>query len=701
MRIAGIVKAAANIPTIIKKLKTSGELVMNKRESSFAQIFKHVKTLFITFLVTFFVLICAYAVFEKRDVDTDRAFLAREHELFISSQKRLLAHELNERVSDLLYLEENAVFNNYINGKGSKADLENDWLLFISKMKKYNQISYLDTMGNENVRINFNDVKPAIVEQAQLQNKSARKYFQKSIELEDRNIYRSPLDLNVENGKIEEPAKPTLRFGMPVFDQEGTKRGILVLNYFGRYIIDNIKRANQETNYMQLVNEKGYWLAGPEQKDEWAFMYPYKAGITFGNKFPEEWARILSEKNGQFFSARGLFTFRMIEPDVEARTKLIDTNDADIRIIGSEGSWFLISYVPAAVIPYANAENGYWIALKRLFDLPSLLLALVFTASAFNILFSLYRTENEKLKEIASHDLMTGCLSRRAGIKILEAAMKSSEHNKKPLSMLLLDIDHFKRVNDNWGHMVGDKVLKRVAKIVKGEVRVQDSVIRTGGEEFVVLLPDTDAQQAFLTAERLRAAIESFSHPNVGKITASFGVAEKRKDDNRLSWYKRVDDALYHAKETGRNRVFNADDLDKEFPVATVQIEWKSEWESGNEEIDKQHRELVRFGNELIFDVFSEQNKEKIEPKLDEFLNHVIFHFNSEEAILNRSKFSGTKEHSDTHKIIIADALRMKEAYLAGKLKPSAFFSFIFEDFIVGHMLKEDIKYFPFVQENS
>ena len=285
--------------------------------------------------------------------------------------------------------------------------------------------------------------------------------------------------------------------------------------------------------------------------------------------------------------------------------------------------------------------------------------------------------------------------------KILEAAMKSSEHNKKPLSMLLLDIDHFKRVNDNWGHMVGDKVLKRVAKIVKGEVRVQDSVIRTGGEEFVVLLPDTDAQQAFLTAERLRAAIESFSHPNVGKITASFGVAEKRKDDNRLSWYKRVDDALYHAKETGRNRVFNADDLDKEFPVATVQIEWKSEWESGNEEIDKQHRELVRFGNELIFDVFSEQNKEKIEPKLDEFLNHVIFHFNSEEAILNKSKFSGTKEHSDTHKIIIADALRMKEAYLAGKLKPSAFFSFIFEDFIVGHMLKEDIKYFPFVQENS
>ena len=266
---------------------------MDKRESSFMQIFKHLKTLIITFVVTFLILICAYAVFEKRDVDTDRAFLAREHEIFISSQKRLVANELNERVSDLLYLEENAVFRNYINGKGSKEEVENEWLLFVSKMKKYNQISYIDTKGNEKVRINFNDGKPAIVEQGSLQNKSGRQYFAKTIKLDDRNIYRSPLDLNVENGKIEEPVKPTLRFGLPVFDQEGTKCGIVVLNYFGRYVIDNIKRANQETNYMQLVNEKGYWLAGPDPKDEWAFMYSGKSEDTFANNFPEEWARII------------------------------------------------------------------------------------------------------------------------------------------------------------------------------------------------------------------------------------------------------------------------------------------------------------------------------------------------------------------------------------------------------------------------
>ena len=674
---------------------------MEKRESSLMQIFKHIKTLLITLVITLVVLFCAYAVFEKRDVDSDRVFLAREHEIFVSGQKRLINNELNERVSDLLYLKENVVFKNYINGNGSKEDVENEWLLFGDKMKKYDQIRYIDAKGNEKVRINFNDGKPAIVEQSSLQNKGDIKYFVETLKLEDHTIYRSSLDLNVENGKIEEPAKPMIRFGMPVFDQEGTKRGILIINYFGRYVIDNIKDATQESNYMQLINDKGYWLAGPDPKDEWAFMYSEKSEHTFANKFPEEWRRITTEKNGQFFSPKGLFTFHIIDPDVDARAKLIGTRDEGIAINGADNAWFLISRVPSDVVPYANDENGYLIGLKRLFELPSLLLAIAFTAGVFTILFSLYRAENEKLKEIATHDIMTGCLTRRAGIRLIEDTIKKAERNKKPISMLLLDIDHFKRVNDNWGHLVGDKVLKRVAKIVKAEVRDKDSVIRTGGEEFVVLLPDTDAENAVLIAERLRIAIESFLHPSVGKVTASFGVAEKRKEDNRITWYKRVDDALYHAKETGRNRVFNADDLDKKIPLATVQIEWKSEWESGNQEIDKQHRELVRFGNELIFDVFSDEAKEKIEPRLDEFLDHVIYHFSSEEEILNSSKFVGAKEHSEAHKLIIADALRMKEAYLSGKLKPSAFFSFIFDDFIVGHMIKEDAKYFPFVHGNN
>ena len=670
------------------------------KESSLELVFKHIKIFSAAFLITVFVFICAYAVFEKRDVDLDRATLAREQEIFISGQKRLIDNELRERVSDLLYLAENAVFKNYIDGSGSKEDVENEWLLFADKMKKYDQIRYIDGNGDEKVRINFNEGKPVIVTAEALQNKSNMKYFSETMKLGRRNIYRSTFDLNVENGDIEVPAKPMIRFGVPVFDLQGTKHGVLILNYFGSYVIDNIKRATQESMYMQLVNEKSYWFAGSEAKNEWAFMYPDKSENNFANMFPDEWALITTEKNGQFFSQRGLFTFRMLEPDVEARAKLLGTHDEDVVINGADNAWFLISLVPQELIPYANDESGYLIGLKRLLGMPSLLIALILTAFVFTVLFSLYRIENEKLMEIATHDLMTGCLNRRAGTRLLENAIKSAERNKTPISMLLFDIDRFKSVNDNWGHLVGDRVLKRVARIVKSKVRSTDSVIRTGGEEFVVLLPNTDAKNAAVTAEKLRTALEEFEHPSVGRVTSSFGLAEKKKDESFLQWYKRVDDALYHAKETGRNRVFNADDLRDKPTIATVQLEWNQEWESGNSVIDNQHRELVKLGNELVYAGFGGAAKEEIEARLDEFLNHVVHHFNCEELILNETNYSRAKEHSKIHKLIIADALRLKDGYLEGKLKPTAFFSFIVDDVIVGHMIKEDMGFFPVVREN-
>lgn len=669
------------------------------KESSLVLVFKHIKILLVTFLITLFVFICAYAAFEKHDVDNDRSVIAKEHEIFVSGQKRLIDNELRERVSDLLYLAENAIFKNYINGNGSQKEVENEWLLFAGKMKKYDQIRYIDDNGDEKVRINFNEGKPVIVASESLQNKSDREYFIETMKLGSRNIYRSPFDLNMENGGIEAPAKPMIRFGVPVFDRQGTKHGVLILNYFGRYVIDTVKQANRESNYMQLVNEKSYWLAGPESTNEWAFMYPDKSENNFANMFPDEWALITTEKNGQFFSPRGLFTFRMLEPDVEARAKFIGTND-DIVINGADNAWYLISRVPQEVVAYANDESGYLIGLKRLLDMPSLLITLIFTAFVFTVLFSLYRIEDAKLKEIATHDIMTGCLNRRAGTLIIEDGIKRAERYKEPLSMFLLDIDHFKNVNDTWGHIAGDRVLKQVAKIIRKEIRGSDSVIRSGGEEFVVFMPQTDLEGALLAAEKVRLALENQPHPNVGKVTASFGVAEKRKEETQLQWYKRVDDALYRAKEAGRNRVASADDLKETLPIATVQLEWNSEWESGHEELDRQHREMVKLGNELIFTAFSGSVAQEIEAKLDDFLNHVIYHFNYEEHILIGIGFTGSEEHSEIHKTIITDALRLKEAYLKGRLKPSSFFSFVVDEVIVGHMLKEDAKFFPCIQEN-
>ncbi len=119
----------------------------------------------------------------------------------------------------------------------------NEFTVFANKKKRYDQIRYLDSSGMEIVRINFNGGRPQVVKQRELQNKSSRYYFREALVLERGGIYLSPLDLNIEEGEIEYPLKPMMRFGTPVFDQAGDKKGIILLNYFGDYLIGNFTRA--------------------------------------------------------------------------------------------------------------------------------------------------------------------------------------------------------------------------------------------------------------------------------------------------------------------------------------------------------------------------------------------------------------------------------------------------------------------------
>jgi diguanylate cyclase (GGDEF)-like protein len=159
----------------------------------------------------------------------------------------------------------------------------------------------------------------------------------------------------------------------------------------------------------------------------------------------------------------------------------------------------------------------------------------------------------------ANTDSLTGLFNRRKGWEVLEYEIVRSERYRRPLSIILLDIDHFKTVNDTHGHLAGDRVLQAVANGARETIRSVDILIRWGGEEFVVLLPETDLEAALLTAERLRAAIAEIriKVPNEElSVTASIGVT--RKDENTPdleTFIARADQALYIAKYKGRNQV--------------------------------------------------------------------------------------------------------------------------------------------------
>ncbi|WP_156840241.1 GGDEF domain-containing protein [Novosphingobium aquimarinum] len=168
-----------------------------------------------------------------------------------------------------------------------------------------------------------------------------------------------------------------------------------------------------------------------------------------------------------------------------------------------------------------------------------------------------------ELRTIARQDALTGVLTRRAFVEGVTRAIDRFGRYGRPAALVLFDIDHFKSINDNFGHPVGDEVLRQVASAARAMLRPSDILGRLGGEEFGVLLPETDRASSLACAERLRGAIGSLELPqlNGGMVSASFGTSSLSGLVRRAeAWLAEADAALYIAKRSGRNRCIDADD---------------------------------------------------------------------------------------------------------------------------------------------
>lgn len=162
---------------------------------------------------------------------------------------------------------------------------------------------------------------------------------------------------------------------------------------------------------------------------------------------------------------------------------------------------------------------------------------------------------NKRLEQLSVTDKLTGLFNRQKLDVKLEMEFLRARRSDAPLSVIILDLDHFKNVNDTWGHQVGDQVLICTAQLLTARLRQTDCAGRWGGEEFMVICPDTDLEGARALAETLRQAIEAQTFPTAGHRTASFGVACCTVGDQVKTLVSRADEALYKAKHLGRNRV--------------------------------------------------------------------------------------------------------------------------------------------------
>jgi len=166
------------------------------------------------------------------------------------------------------------------------------------------------------------------------------------------------------------------------------------------------------------------------------------------------------------------------------------------------------------------------------------------------------KKKSNLLEYQANHDTLTGLYNRQKFHEIYTKEMRREKRYDNSLSLILFDLDHFKKLNDDFGHDIGDIALKEISTLALEVIREHDTIVRWGGEEFIVLLPETNVDGAVFVANKLRCAIESLQEEKIPRtITASFGITTLVEGDDESSFVKRADEALYEAKDKGRNMV--------------------------------------------------------------------------------------------------------------------------------------------------
>lgn len=441
--------------------------------------------------------------------------------------------------SDLMYLSQNPQLDKYLNDELVNLDtVEKDFLLFSKNKKLYGQIRYLDEKGREKIRINYKNNQTHVVPKNELQDKSDRYYFKDSVILEKNHIFLSDFDLNKENGKIEVPLNPTLRFATPVFNSDGDNKGIIIINYFGEKLLNNINKKLRNDGSSFLINNYSYYLKSDEKNKEWGFMFKEKQDINFKNEYPKIWEQTQNNDFGKVFENNILFTYSKIYPNIR-----------------SDKNYYWIVFTKSDLSKYEYENNIDFFQRILLLTAIALLLSVMYSNSKYSE-YEHSRILTEKNKELfhnSTIDKLTDIYNRNHLIVLFEKEFSKSLRHNLDLICLIIDLDSFKMVNDTYGHLTGDYVLKTVAKLVKENIRNEDIFGRYGGDEFFLILPQTSLDEGKKVAEKIKNKIKEYTFKTKDiTFNISFSVGISKLDPSMKTiddLIEKADISLYESKE--------------------------------------------------------------------------------------------------------------------------------------------------------
>ncbi|MBU4260346.1 MAG: diguanylate cyclase [Proteobacteria bacterium] len=650
------------------------------------------KNFVVIFLPGILVLFALSIIFYQKE-STAREELLRNNEMFLlENQIETLRNPLKNVVSDLKVLASQQEMLSFLDQgtKDSFTALAAEFLAFSTHRQIYDRIRFIDRKGMEIIRVNYNYGLPKFVPQEEQQYVGNRDYFENTLKLKAGEFYMSPITLNSDMGKIDNPPTPVITCGIAVFDRAGQNRGVIILTYLADQLLQPLRKLAQEKKRaIYLVNGQGFYLLGPTPQAEWGFLYPDRKDQTFQARFPSAWESISFTEKGHILKGEGLFIYITFYPQLsvlEPRRAYLNPDGPCGCYSGQseEYYWKLISFVPAmtlhgspsfplgknlvyfdAVLLLLLAVTAWLLAdttaqrnasREKLREKETRLLTLLdnvpegiisvneqgiittfnpaaarifgytpeesigrnismlippplaaehdryikqflaggksgmigrqqevtalhrdgrtipvqlsvsvvrenkgwtFTAMARDI--SEQRKMEHQLLRLVTIDALTNIFNRPYFTKKLSEEFDRALRHLRPLSLILIDVDRFKSINDIHGPEAGDAFLQALAALVISLVRNVDTAARYGEEEIAVILPGTTAENAMALAEQIRQKTEKLEIAHAGGVicrTISLGVSslDFAKEITSEQFVKMADDALTRAKEGGGNK---------------------------------------------------------------------------------------------------------------------------------------------------
>jgi len=504
----------------------------------------------LSFLLVFILSLLVLFFIEKEVRTTRIEELQSQEQRVVKLENDFIGREFSMLLSDLHYLHH--AFQNDLFETDDYTKVTDNWVEFSTQRRIYDQIRFLDASGDEKIRINIGSDGGYSVPEKDLQNKKDRYYYTETIKLKEESVYVSPLDLNIEQGKIQIPYKPVIRISTPIYDNQGTLKGIIVLNYLADNMLSEFRElaANSQGEII-LLNAAGYRLSSFNPKQDWNFMFDEKKGDTFEKEYPNEWVSILKNE-GQKTTDRGLITATPVV--LSHRFSLGEATSQDQKIVLGDGNWYVVS-----VFEHNKGNAEYFddkllsiftdVFKKNIFYF--LLIGIISAIVGFLVYVN--SITYSRIKFYSEFDSLTKTLNRRAGIAKLNELFPVDERRNFIVSLCFIDINGLKEVNDNLGHKFGDELIVSVAEVIKETIRAKDFLVRLGGDEFLIVFNGIDTEMAETIWQRIVQSYEKINQNENRQyiISVSHGIVDfdnkqKTHVDNLIN---AADEKMYDEKQ--------------------------------------------------------------------------------------------------------------------------------------------------------